>query len=313
MAFLVWAIIIGQILNVHAYIITHYPLPIIIAGSLVNLWAWIHWGREGLARQYCGRMWMGAFDAWDREKLSKYTEARLVEKKKDFPVHILPKIETFFISRISGAGENLSRYIWGGFYKSFAVMFSCLSWIGVLTGTLLTLLFLGYISPGRNIIFILPVFLVLQANLHVHSPLLISGGRRERFWIALALGTAVTLFITVFVTLAALITLWLEPIMPVLTLNGRHFYFKAIDINLSFMTLFVLPVAFTIGLVFDKKPMMKMIVLMLLFQLIIFFILTLSDKQIVFTPSQIITSLLCSWAMFTAVSRYICMKCSLVK
>jgi hypothetical protein len=316
--FLALAIGAGQILNAHiiiARIITHNHFSIIIAGGLVNLLAWIHWGRNGLARQYCGRMWMWTFDMWDREKLSKYTEARLAEKQKDFPVHILPKIETFFISRISGAGENLSRYIWGGFYKSFAVMLSCRNgWIGALTGILLMLLFLGYISRGCNIIFILPIFMVLQASLHVHSHLLISGGRRERFWTALALGTAATLLITAFLMLAALITLWLEPIMPVLTLNGRHLNFKVLDINLFYMPLFVIPAALTLGLIFYKKPIMKMIVLMLLFQLIfIFLILNPSNKQIAFTPSQITTSLLCSWAVFVSVLRYICMKCSLVK
>jgi len=318
MAFLAWAFVVGPILNVHiilAHIITHNHFAVIASGVLVSLWAWIHWGREGLARQYCGKMWMGTFDMWDREKLHKYQEVRLAENKKDL---VSPKIETFFISRISDAGENLSRYIWGGLYKSMAVMLSCRScrnsWIGVLIGILLMLLFLGYISVGGNIIFILPVFTILQASLHVHSPLLISGGRRERFWTALALGTAATLLITAFLILMVLVTLCLEQIMPALTLNGRNFNFKAFDISLSFIPLFMIPVAFTLGLIFHKNSMMKIITMMILFQLIfIFLVIKPANKRIVFSGAQIIALLLCGWAIFVSVLRYICMKCSLVK
>jgi hypothetical protein len=314
MALLAMAITGGQILNVHiiiAHIIAHYHFSVIAAGAAVNIWAWIYWGRAGFARQYCGRMWMGSFDMWDREKLYKYQEAILAKRQKDL---VSPKIETFFVRHISLAGENLSRYIWGGFYKSFAVMFSCTNWTWALISILLMLLFLGYMSRGGNIIFILPVFMALHASLHVHSPLLISGGRRERFWTALTLGTAATLLVTAFLILLVFITLWLESIVPALTVNGRSLNFKALDIKLSFLPLFVIPIAFTIGLIFDKKPMMKLIIMMLAFQVIfIFLIIKPANERIVFSGAQVIALLLCSWAVFVSVLRYICMKCSLVK
>jgi hypothetical protein len=315
MAFLVLAIIIGQILNVHTHIIMHYPFSVIAAGAAVNIWAWIHWGRQGLARKYCGRMWIGSFNMWDVEKLYKYHEVRLAENKKDL---VSPKIETFFIRRISLAGENLSRYIWGGLYKSMAVMLSGRSCRNSLIGTLIAILplalFMGYIGRGSNIIFIMPAFMVLPISLHIHSHLMISGGRRERFWTALTLETVTSLHITAFLILMTLITLCLEQIMPALTLNGWNLNFKAFDINLSFVPLVVIPVAFTVGLIFDKKPMMKMIVLMVFFQLIfIFLIIKPANERIVFSPAQVIALLLCSWAIFVSVLRYICIKCNLVK
>ncbi|MFA5292448.1 MAG: hypothetical protein WC496_05370 [Phycisphaerae bacterium] len=296
-------------------IVMQNALLVIVSGILANVAAFIYWGRAGIARRYCGRIWMGAFDAWDKEKLLKYKQTILAEKGDKAHIFVLPKVEKFFINRISQSGENLSRYIWGGLYKSFAVMLSCRNdWIRFIVVLLPILLVFGYMQQGGNIIFLMPAFAAVSLSLHTHSTLLISGGRRERFWTALILGTAAALLITAFVTFVALITSWLEPIMPVLTLKGQQFGFKMLNVNFFFLPLFMIPVALTVGLIFYGKPMIAMIIMMAVFQSVfIFLIIKPGKNQFMPGPTLIIIILLCSWAVFVSVLRYICMKCSLVK
>jgi len=90
-----------------------------------------------------------------------------------------------------------------------------------------------YISHNAgNMIFAIPGIIVTHAYLPVYSPLLITGGRKERFWSSVAIALADTLMITALVPAFAILTIFLKPIMPALTVSGEIIHFTALDIRL---------------------------------------------------------------------------------
>ena len=303
--------------------IVESPLLMIFSGGLVNYLAWGYWGRSNLARQYCGRLWMGAFDAWNPEKMSKYKLAKLAEKDKKKPnsVRISSGVERFFIWRISGATtDSLRPYIWGSFYKTFGMMISQQRqyWMRSLIIILPILCFLCYLPGkfGKIMVFFMPGIMVVNMSLWVHSSLSVSGGRLQRFWSALSLGVATGILVTVAVMLFAMATHLLERIMPQLTIRGHEFTFGALTIYLSIVPLLMIPVSLAIGLIFQKHPILKIVFIIILFQ-IAFVSNVLRDPGSVNWPVQIgpmhvVIMLLCSWGVFIGVLRYISMRCCLV-
>ena len=104
--------------------------------------------------------------------------------------------------------------------------------------------------------------------------------------------------------------------MPELTVKGHELAFSAINMNFSLVPLLMIPVTFTIGLIFHKKPMLTFLFAMVVFQ--IFFALSMVSKLTIMNwrvqigLMHIIIMLLCSWAVFIAVLRYVSMRCCLV-
>ncbi len=118
---------------------------------------------------------------------------------------------------------------------------------------------------GENIIFIMPGLMAARMSLRVYSNLLICSGRRQRFWSSMTLAVATGIFITVVVTLLAMATQLLEMVMPKLTVRGHEFAFNALDMKFSPVPLLMIPVTFTIGLIFHKKPTLTFLFAMVLF------------------------------------------------
>ncbi len=327
----VFAIVMSPILMVYGRYLDLYVLfervivdawfAVILLGGLVNFLAWRHWSRPHMARKYCGRPWMGAFDAWNKVKMSEFQQARLAQKNKAIPA-VLPRIEKFFLDRITDrTGPNTAQYIWGGLYKSFGLMGSrkkggVLSWLIMLP----LLCFLGYMGPGANILFIMPGIMVANMSLHVRSTLLVSGGRTERFWSALSVAAATTLLATVIVTLMAALTIPLQAIMPELTIKGQSAVYRAMEMKLFFIPLCMMPLTLTIALIFYKYPRLMMGVVIMIFVLamqVSVFLKILPNHPKEPGPIHIIIIitliLLCCWAIFTAVLRHICMRRCLVR
>ncbi len=303
------------------YVIVEGWFAVILLGGLVNFLAWRHWSRPGMARRHCGQTWLGAFDPWNKARMSEFNQARLAQKNKAIPA-VLPYVERFFLDRITDrTGPNTAQYIWGGLYRSFGLIaLQRKSFIQFCLVMLPILCFLGYMGAGTNIIFIMPVFGVINMRLHVRSTLLISGGRTERFWSALSVAAVTTLLATGIVTFMAALTLPLQAIMPELTIKGQSFVYRAMEMKLFFIPLCMMPVTLTIALVFYKYPRLMMAVVMLIFifamQVSMFLkILPIHPKDP--GPIHIIIIitliLLCCWAIFTAVLRHICMRRCLVR
>jgi len=302
-------------------IIIHHPIVIIIVSTLVCIWVWRLLDRDILARKYCGKLVMGVLDSWNQKKISKYKMAQLAEKEQKKP-NSTPKIssgvESFFISRINRAETNsLPRYIWGSFYRSFGIAISQqrqnLLWILIII--LPILCFFCYIpGEGVNIIFIIPGIMVLYMSLWVYSSLLTAGGRKQRFWSALTLAVVTGIFICVALVLLTLATHLLEGIMPPLIVKGHEFTFNALNINFAHVPFLITPVSLTIGLIFPNKPMLRIICVIVLFQISFLGIfLHHQGFPVQIGPLHVIILLFCTWTLFISVLHRISYRRCLVK
>ena len=298
------------------------PLIVTSSGLLLCWFIWRWLGRESLSRKYCGKMAIGVFDGWNKEKMLKFQQIKLAEKdkKKSGSMRISSGAERFFVSRISRAETgSLQQYIWGSLYKSFGTIVSQRrhEWMKFLIFILPALCFLCYIPVGvKNAIFFLPVMMFAAINLWVYSSLSVSGGRRQRFWSALTLAVTTGIFVTVAAVLLAMSTQLLARIMPQLTVRGQEYTFEALNLNFSVVPFLLIPVALTIGLIFHKKPILHMLLVMVIFQILFAFSivrkLTIMGWPVQIGPVHVMIMMLCGWAVFIAVLRYVSMRCCLV-
>ena len=316
--FLPFVILGGGFFGLHRIIecaIVGIPFGVILVGILSSIVAWLWLGDEGRARRYCTVPWVGFFDAWNRDKLQKYRQVRAAKKWDKLKQHPSPWVETFFLGRMNRHDYvSAGRYIWGGLYTTFGIALS--QWKEAFSGLFVALVivcFLGYMGPGKNIFFIMPGMMVAQMRLPFYSSMLISGGRNERYHCAITLVITVAILITVMATIIAAPSLPLATIMPDITLQGRTFTFHAMDIELFFVPFLMIPIVFTIQLIFYRKPILMMWLIMLVF--VILFITSMFLHEHLssgINPMFIIGGLVLCWGTFLLVSRYICMRRSLV-
>jgi hypothetical protein len=316
--FLPVMIVAGQFFDLHIVIeraIVGNPFGVILVGVLSSVLAWFWLGNAGLARRYCGVPGIGSLDAWNQDKVQKYRQVRLAKKWDKLKQHPSPWVETFFLGRMNRYDYlSAGRYIWGALYKTFGIALS--QWKGAFSGVLLAFVmvcFLGYIGTGKNILFIMPGMMVAQMRLPVYSSMLISGGRNERYRCAITLVITAAVLITVIVTIIAASSLPLATIMPDITLRGRTLTFHAMNIELFFVPLLMIPIVFTIQLFFYRKPILMMLLIMLLFMLL-FGTTSIWREHLsaVINPMYIVSLVVLSWVLFTLILRYICMRRSLV-
>jgi len=315
--YLKWDLIIQEM-------IVTSPLIVISSGLLLCWLAWKWPYRQSLSRKYCGKITPGLFSGWDREKMSKLKQARLAEKEKEKPnlIRISSGMEGFFVSRIGHAETgSLHQYIWGALYQTFGAIIAQerqnIQRLLILILPILCLLcYIPPIGAGKNIMFLIPGVMFVYMSLPVYSSLSVSGGRRQRFWSAMTLAVTSGIFVTVAVASLAMVTHPLETIMPQLTISGYECTFNAIDLNLCFVPLLMIPITLTIGLIFHKKPMLSFLFVILLFQ-ISFVVMGMVKNSMIMDhkkigPAHIIIMLILSWTIFIAVLRYISMRCRLV-
>jgi hypothetical protein len=308
----------GGFLGLHVIIehaIVENPFVLILAGVLSSVVVWFWLGDARLARRYCAVLWVGFFDAWNRDKLQKYRRVRAAIKWDKLKKHPSPWVETFFLGRMNGCGYfGTGRYIWGALYTAFPIALP--QWKPSLSGLFVALLmvcFLGYTGPGINILFVMPALIIAQMRLPVYSSMLISGGRNERYRGAMTLVITQALLITTLVTIMAVLSVLLATIMPDIALRGITFAFHAMIIELFFVPLLMIPIVFTVQLIFYRKPIFMVLSIMLAFMLL-FVTGTIWHKQLraMIDPTSIASLVVLSWVLFLLVLRYICMRRCLV-
>jgi hypothetical protein len=320
-AFLPFAIFLaGSFFDLHIVLesaVVQYPIAVVCVGILSSILAWFRLGDTGLARRYCAAPWLGLFDAWNRDRLQRYRQARAAIKWDKLKKHPNPRVERFFLTRIqSGDYFKSGRYVWGGLYTTFAVAMS--RWTSTLSGLFVALLFVSlfcYMDPMAVTfaLFFMPAFMVAHIRLPVYSSMLVVGGRNERFFTVLTLVATSAVLITAVATAIAALTMPLPAIMPDITLRGTTFTFHAAYLQPFFIPLLMIPIVFTIQLFFLKKPFFVMVTVMLLFVLFFTGVSGLKALSTMLNPIFLVAGLLVlSWVIFVTVLYYICMRRCLV-
>jgi hypothetical protein len=130
----------------------------------------------------------------------------------------------------------------------------------------------------------------------------------------MTLVAATAVLITALVTIMAVLSVALTAIMPDITLRGSTFTFQAVNIELFFVPLLIIPVASTFQLIFYRRPIFMVLSIMLLFMLLSFIgaILHKTLGVEMLNPVSIVSLLVLSWLIFVLVLRHICMRRCLV-
>jgi hypothetical protein len=160
--------------------------------------------------------------------------------------------------------------------------------------------------------FFMPIIVVMNIRLPVHSSMLISGGRRERFAGTITAVAVAAVPISVVAVTMVVLSMLFEAIVPELTLREVTFTYHAISAGNLFVPLLIIPFAFIIRLIFYRKPIYMMTLLMLLIYPMIFTGIVW-HKQIgaMINLISIIALLVLGWGTFLLVSHYVCMRRSL--
>ena len=309
--------------DVHIYIerfiLGNIPLVVLLA-CVANFLAYKLLSADGLARRYCGKMWMGTFDAWNKDKIVKFKQLNLAEKeekKDDRTEYQSSKIEDYLLTKISNPDTgNLARHIFSGIYRSSAAMLSRRNeWLKSLILWPPLVCFMGYIGVGINFLYIIPAFMVIHMSLHVHSTMLISGGRRERFYTAITLALATSLALVAILAILTAMSLVLAPIMPDMTLTGKPEAFHPLNITLLWIPMVLIPIAFAISHLFPKQTLLSRLLPMMIFIGIFQFLVIMSAAKhpVTVIPLVIALIVIASWAALIAVLHFTCTRRCLTK
>ncbi|HUS73201.1 MAG TPA: hypothetical protein VMY06_09060 [Sedimentisphaerales bacterium] len=312
--FLPLIIVAGQFFDLHTVlerVIVENPLVVIPVGILTSCVMWFWLGDEDRARRYCNVPWAGFFDVWNPAKMKRISRIRMAGKWEKLKKYTSPRTDRFFLGRMNRHDYvSAGRYVWGGLYAASVV--PVLQWKSILSSVILFVLVLGYMGVGAIFIFsFISAMIVMNMRLPVHSSMLISGGRRERFVGAITVVAMATVLISVWGVVMAALSMLLEIVIPEFTLRGVTFAYHAISVKYIFVPLLITPFAFVIGLIFYRRPIYMISSLIPLIYLMGFTGIVWRKQLHTMINISIIALLVLGWGTFLLVLRYVCMKRSL--
>jgi hypothetical protein len=286
---------------------------VIFVGILTSIAMWFWLGRPGLARRHCAVPWMGFSDFFNKEKLKRYTNARVGTKQGRFLKHTKPWVEKWFLGRMVrydylGPG----RFFWGALYCTSAIAIS--RWqIFLLSIPVLTIIF-GY--GGKVAVFSLimvPAIIAIGTEPPVYSTMLISGGRRQRFTTTLGLTVTGTSLLCMGTLVMCGLSILLARFMPTFVLKGHSVSFRSIDPRVALVPLLFLPFASTMQLVFHRMPFLRFGALLLPVYVAMFLAFARREQaEHLVNPLYVVILLVVSWGVFPLVLRHVCSKWCLV-
>jgi len=262
-----------------------YSLSVIVLGILVCVSVWRYLGRESLARQYCAAKKAQRSGRWEWIKLS-------------------PEVERFFIRRISrGSYSGIGRYIWGALYKTLGLSLS--KWKWCVFFVLLATIVLGWIDLYfANLLFLCLGFAAFMVRLPVRSSMLVSGGRKERYYGAVGCAVATAILVSGMAITIVVLSEVLSQVVPDIRWKSEVIAFDAVDIRSLYWALLVIPLIFIAELFYSVEPLLTSIVVVGLSGLLFF---TLFGTGILLRPPHpaVLILVVCSWGALLLVLRHI--------
>jgi len=309
----------GLFLDAHAVaerMIISRPFTITMLGLSSSAVVWIWLGNPNLARRLCAVTRIGIFDCWNRDKLLEYKRKQEAVKWDRAGYNLDPWVERFFVKRINSCSHlGSGRYIWGGLYTTYGMALSrrkrIMSWsLFILT----MVVCLSYLRPGgTDVMFFMAGVFAAHIWLPVHSDMMISGGRNERFIAAVILSITVTVLLSAILITIAILTLALAPIMPEITFRGKLLTFHTTSLRLLLFPSIIIPIVLALRLIIYKKPFATLASIMMILMLISFLGIVSPERiSKLMNMILLISLLILSWFTLVLVLRHICMRQSLV-
>jgi len=306
-------------------IIIHQPIVIILVSAMICIWVWRLLGRDILARKFCGKIVMGIFGAWDRQKVEKLRQQRASKKDRKYQTVFLNWLARVFHNRMERYDFlSTGRYVCGNIYT---ILGGCLRMFRPGIAALFTLgfvVYFGYLgsmgmgsskavpSMMENFVYLFPVLIVINIDLLPCPSLLVPAGRSQKFHAILVSAMVLTFLGVILLLVLTGISLLLEGHLPDIKLHGLVFSYHAFSVRLLPLFVVFVPISFCISVFFSKNHIVRMIIMMGLMQIMILTGVIRSLRTITFGPFLLAMLAVVFWGLFLYLLHYVCMRRSLV-
>ena len=324
---IVWFVIFAPSLYIRPYevlggIIIEHPFILVGIGLLSCILVWLKLNFSQIHRNICAVPQMPIGGLWNREKLEKYNQYRIAVHKGKIKGEIKPSIEKYFLNKMNKYKYySIGRYIWGNLYKYYGPQISNIQPLSILFifGLIFTF---GYARESSIFaLFMLVLMSTVFVQLPIYSTMLVSDGRKERFYSSIGLSIAYTIYIFLFCISIITIIHIAKPLMPDITLSERTYKFYALSYTFNLLPLIIVPLVLSLKLFFHKKLFLLFMAVILIYMSFVAFIIVMEKilnikvreiPSIVINPASVIASIVMLWAIFLAVLRRVCFKRSLI-
>ena len=292
-----------------------YPLVIIAIsyGICWRLWRWL--GQDSLARIVCGKVVPEMLDGWNARKMQKIRNEKMKIMSENNTT-LTNWLGDFFLSKMKGHNFlSRNRYTWGSLYAVLgAIPVYLKPWMPVTI--IAVILYFGYFNqPSLNIgqmMFLIPAIVVGNMKMTAYPSLLLPGGRREMFIGVLTSAFSVTLLTGVALIVLTIISHLIEPFLPPIPIKTESLNYQAMDISKFYLFLMIIPIVLSTALISRRHPILKLIVMIALMEVAVFWGLFSKLLKITITPVTIALVIVVFWLIFVMLAYNFCMKKCLV-
>jgi len=303
--------------------IVNHSLLVICIGLISSIFAWLILNPFDLARRFCGvPLLTGIFDFYNKEKIEKYSKYKQALKKEKMVPSINPYVEKFFLNGMKKHDFfSLGRYIWGSVYI-YAFPMEKYKPVWILFLAAIFCLYSYFMSFSVVSIFAMVIFFVAFSPVPLFSTMLVSDGRKERFYNTLYVACAACVSIMIPLFLGCLMSVIVAPYMPALNFEKLPtIVFRALSFKFCFIPLFIVPFVYLFKVMLYKKRALQLVTLFVLYILFVIFAtfigshlkVSITDVPDLFlNPISILSLTVPAWFIFIAALRHVCFKKSLI-
>jgi hypothetical protein len=241
------------------HIVLGHPSLVIALGvsTAIVVWRWL--GRPAWFRRHCAKPVIGLLGTADLAESPSLAQERQ-HKQREVAAELVdqpwlcPAMDRRILSIIRAAEPvGLSKHFWGTAYTTLLPLFPLppkLGKMAVLVPFLLLLILVaGYVpalAPAYILMLLLAAANGLEEGTPMFSAMLISGGRRERFYVTVAFVGLLAGLSAIVLMLPILVLNLLSPLLPNVEIGGASLTFHPISPWLPMLSMIVFPV---VGLV----------------------------------------------------------------
>ncbi len=283
-----------------------------VLSGIVSCWAWRILGRASVFQACCGRHYLGFTGAFSAGQVKKAQR----EQFKAISVETdekLSRLGRFFVEKIArNRNQPFASFIYGVMYQTLgpvALMTLKSHGTNLIFMSLVFLLFGYYGKTGNLFIWLMFIFSILGTDLQVHSTLLLTRGRMERFVSALMSLVFLTLLGLVMASVGIAATILLAPYMPTFPIRGFIAEFHALSWQSCYLFIIGAPIVALLRLLFwGKKYFMFMSIIIVsgLMGASFPLLMNIRDNLIQVNWGIIVVILILAWSTFTVYLYRVC-------
>lgn len=281
------------------------PAVIAVISGIVSYRVWHILGRASFFQACCGRHYLGFTGAFSPGQLKKAQreQFKAISSETD---EKLSRLGRFFIEKIAlNRNQPFASFIYGVMYQTLgpvALMTLKSHGANLIIMALMFLLFGYYGKTGNLFIWLMFIFSLLGTDLQVHSTLLMTRGRMERFVSALMSLVFLTVIGLAMASVGIAATIMLEPFMPTFPIRGFIAEFHALNWQSYYLFIIGAPVVALLRLLFWGKRSFMLISIVLgagLMGASFPLLMNVRDNLISINWGIILVVLILAWSAFT--------------